>query len=145
MRPFAYGKRHLPIAAVIVVTVALGIGAATGVYAVVELADYRSDNTVFEGLAPFTNWTANLTGTGEAERLEGVRVAPEFFDVLGVSPRLGRTFITADARSQVAVLTDPLWRRRFGADPSIVGQVVSLNGAGHTVAGVLPPGVHWAA
>jgi putative ABC transport system permease protein len=174
MRPFAYWKRHGPIAAVIVVTVALGIGAATGVYAVVEavvlralpvrdpqglvwmwnarverdrapfsaldLADYRNGNTVLEGLAPFTNWTANLTGIEDAERLEGVRVAPEFFDVVGVSARLGRTLISADGRSQVAVLTDRLWRRRFGADPSIVGQVVSLNGAGHTIVGVLPPG-----
>jgi predicted permease len=174
MRPFTYWKRHVPIAAVIVVTIALGIGAATGVYAAVEavilralpvrdpqrlvwmwnarverdrapfsaldLADYRNDNTVLEGLAPFTNWTANLTGSGDAERLEGVRVAPEFFDVIGVPARLGRTFISADGRSQVTVLTDRLWRRRFGADPSIVGQVISLNGAGHTIVGVLPPG-----
>ena len=174
MRPLTYWKRHVPIAAVIVVTLALGIGAATGVYAVVEavilralpvrdpqsqvwmwnarverdrapfsaldLADYQNANTVLERLAPFTNWTANLTGTGDAERLEGVRVAPEFFDVVGVPARLGRTFIGADGRSQVAVLTDRLWRRRFGTDPSIVGQIVSLNGAGHTIVGVLPPG-----
>src|ERR1700716_1124781 len=147
MRPFTYWKRHLPIAAVIVATVALGIGAATGVYAVVEavilralpvrdpqrlvwmwnarverdrapfsaldLADYGADNTVLEALAPFTNWTANLTGIGDAERLEGLRVAPEFFDVLGASAHLGRTFVTADVRSPVAVLTDRLWRRRF--------------------------------
>jgi len=149
MRPLAYWKRHAPIAAVIVVTLALGIGAATGVYAVVEavilralpvrdpqslvwmwnarverdrapfsaldLADYQNANTVLERLAPFTNWTANLTGTGDAERLEGVRVAPEFFDVVGVPARLGRTFIGADGRSQVAVLTDRLWRQREGA------------------------------
>src|SRR5262245_11859978 len=174
MRPLAYWKRHLPIAAVIVLTVALGIGAATGVYAVVEtvilralpvrdpgrlvwmwnarverdrapfsaldLADYRHDNTVLDGLAPFTNWTANLTGTGDGERLEGVRVAPDFFDVLGVPARFGRTFVDADVRSQVAILSDRLWRRRFGADPSIVGQSVSLNGTGHTIVGVLPPG-----
>jgi putative ABC transport system permease protein len=174
MRPFAYWKRHLPIAAFIVVTVALGIGAATGVYSVVEaivlralpvrdperlvwmwnarverdrapfsaldLADYRDDNTVLDGLAPFTNWTANLTGIGDAERLEGVRVAPDFFDVLGVTARFGRTFVDADVRSQVAILTDRLWRRRFGGDPSIVGQSVSLNGTGHTIVGVLPPG-----
>jgi putative ABC transport system permease protein len=164
----------VPVAAVVVATVGLGIGAATGVYAVVEavilrslpvrdperlvwmwnarverdrapfsaldLADFRNDNTVLDGLAPFTNWTANLTGTGDAERLEGVRVAPEFFDVLGVAARLGRTFTGSDARAQVAVLTDRLWRQRFGADPSIVGQLVSLNGAAHTVIGVLPPG-----
>src|SRR5262249_26386888 len=155
-------------------TLALGIGGATGVYAVVEavilralpvrdpqrlvwmwnarverdrapfsaldLADYRTDNTVLEGLAPFTNWTANLTGSGDAGRLEGVGVAPEFFDVPGASAHLGRTFVTADVRSPVAILTDRLWRRHFGADSSIVGQVISLNGAGHTVVGVLAPG-----
>src|SRR5262245_27851362 len=173
MRPFAYWKRHLPIAVGIVATLALVSGGANGVYAVVEavilralpvrdpqrlvwmwnarverdrapfsaldLADYRTDNTVLEGLAPFTNWTTNLTGSGDAERLEGVRVAPEFFDVLGASAHLGRTFVTADVRSPVAILTDRLWRR-FGADSSIVGQVISLNGAGHTVVGVLAPG-----
>src|SRR5262252_297426 len=135
MQLLAYWKRHLPLGAVIVATIALGIGAATGVYAVVEavivrampvreperlvwmwnarverdrapfsaqdLADYRRDNTVLENLAPFTNWTANLTGIGDAERLEGVRAAPELFGVLGVSARLGRTFIAADVRSQV--------------------------------------------
>src|SRR5689334_25024693 len=130
MRPFAYWKRHLPIAAFIVVTVALGIGAATGVYAVVEavilralpvrdperlvwmwnarverdrapfsaldLADYRERNTVLAGLAPFINWTANLTGAGDAERLEGVKVDTAFFDLLGVRARFGRTLTAAD-------------------------------------------------
>src|SRR5215470_3128005 len=170
----AYWKRHLPIAAVIVVTLALGIGAATAVYAVVEavilralpvreperlvwmwnarverdrapfsaldLADYRAQNTVLDGLAPLTNWTANLTGVGDAERLEGVRVDPSFFDVLGVAPAIGRALSDGDVQAQVAVLTDRLWRRRFGADPAIVGQQVSLNGAAHTIVGVLPPG-----
>jgi len=174
MQPLAYWKRHLPVAAVIVVTVALGIGGATGVYAVVEavllralpvrdperlvwmwnarverdrapfsapdLTDYRTDNSVLDGLAPFTNWTANLTGIGDAERLEGVRVGPEFFDVLGVSASLGRTFTGKDVSEQVAILSDQLWRRRFGGDSSIVGQLVSLNGTAHTIIGVLPPG-----
>src|SRR5262245_2032712 len=130
MRPFSYWKRHLPIAAVVVATVALGIGAATGVYAVVEavvvralpvreperlvwmwnarverdrapfsaldLADYRAQNTVLDGLAPFTNWTANLTGAGDAERLEGIRVDPSLFEVLGVAPAIGRALSDGD-------------------------------------------------
>src|SRR5262245_66359192 len=132
MRPLAYWKRHLPIAAVIVLTVALGIGAATGVYAVVEtvilralpvrdpgrlvwmwnarverdrapfsaldLADYRHDNVVLEGLAPFTNWTANLTGVGDAERREGVRVSPGFFEVVGVVTQFGLDIMSRDSQ-----------------------------------------------
>jgi putative ABC transport system permease protein len=174
MRSLTYWRRHLSPAVAVVLTVALGIGAATAVYAVVEavllralpvrdparlvwmwnarverdrapfsaldLADYREHNTVLDGLAPFTNWTANLTGTGDAERLEGVRVDSGFFDLLGVKPMLGRTFAATDVRAQVAVLTDRLWRRRFGADPAIVGQLVSLNGISHTILGVLPAG-----
>ena len=174
MHALAYWRRHLPVAAAVLVTVALGIGAATGVYSVVEavilralpvrhperlmwmwnarverdrapfsaldLADYREQNTVLEGLAPFVNWTANLTGVGDAERLEGIRADPSFFDVLEVQAAVGRTFVASDAQAQVAVLTDRLWRRRFGADPAIVGQTVSLNGAGYAIVGVLPVG-----
>src|SRR5262245_25354876 len=120
------------------ITVTLGIGAATAVYAVVEavivralpvrdqerlvwmwnarverdrapfsaldLEDYRTQNAVLDGLAPFVNWTANLTGLGDAERLEGVRVDPGFFAVLGVESTLGRTFDARDTQAQVAVL-----------------------------------------
>src|SRR5262249_24194778 len=174
MRLLTAWRRRRAVATAIVVTIALGIGAATAVYAVVEAVivralpvrdpprlvwlwnarverdrapfsaldffDYRDQNEVLDGLAAFTNWTANLTGSGDAERLEGVRVAPNFFDVVGVQPMLGRTFVGADARQQVAVLTERLWRRRFGADPAAVGRIVSLNGAGHTIVGVLPSG-----
>src|SRR5262249_29134100 len=95
---------------------------------------------VLDGLAPFINWTANLTGAGDAERLEGVRVDPAFFAVLGAGAARGRLFAPEDERAQVAVLTDGLWRRRFGADPAIAGRLVSLNGTGYTVVGVLPAG-----
>src|SRR5262245_47675655 len=174
VRALGYWRRHVALAAAVVVTVGFGVGAATAVYAVVEavivrllpvrdperlvwmwnarverdrapfsaldLADYRDQNTVLDGLAPFINWTANLTGSGDAERLEGIRVDPGFFDLLGVRPTLGRTIAADDGRAQVAVLTQRLWRRRFGADPQIVGHDVSLNGSAYTVIGVLPPG-----
>ena len=174
MHPLAYWRRHALAAGAVTITVALGIAAATAVYAVVEavivralpvrepdrlvwmwnarverdrapfsaldLADYREQNTVLEGLAPFINWTANLTGVGDAERLEGIRVDPAFFGVVGVPASVGRTIAGEDARRQVAVLTDRLWRRRFGGDRGIVGQSVSLNGTGYSIVGVLPPG-----
>ncbi len=174
MKWLAYWRRHGFVAAAVVVTMAVGIGAATAVFAVVEavivrslpvrdparlvwmwnarverdrapfsaldLADYRDHNDVLEGLAPFINWTANLTGRGDAERLEGIRVAPEFFNLLGVEPILGRAFVATDQRASVTILSERLWRRRFGSDPAIVGQTLSLNGAAHTVVGVLPAG-----
>lgn len=106
-----------------------------------DIEDYRRETRTLDSLAPFTNWTANLTGSGDAERLEGVRVAGNFFDVLGTRAELGRTLgpgdETADAR--VVVITAGLWQRRFGGDPGVVGSGIILNGARYTVVGVLPP------
>ena len=109
-------------------------------FSALDLADYRDQNTVLEGLAPFINWTANLTGSGDAERLEGIRVDPAFFDLVGVRPAFGRTIAKDDAHAQVTMLTERVWRRRFGADPQIVGRQISLNGTAYTIIGVLPPG-----
>ena len=110
-------------------------------FSIPDLADYAGANHVLDGLAPFTNLTANLIGVGEAERLEGVRVAPGFFAVLGVDAALGRLPGAGDdPASNVVVLTDRLWRRRFGADPAVVGRTINLNGAGYLVVAVLPRG-----
>src|SRR5262245_40057396 len=65
-------------------------------FSALDLADYRSQNTVLDGLAPFINWTANLTGAGDAERLEGIRVDPSLFEVLGVAPAIGRALSDGD-------------------------------------------------
>ena len=108
---------------------------------IADLEDYRQQESTLAGLSPFTNWTANLTGAGTPERLEGTRVAGNFFDLLGVRPLLGRTLRpddeTTDAR--VAVVSYGLWVRRFGGAPDVVGRTVSLNGATFTIVGVLPP------
>src|SRR5262249_27405388 len=92
--------------------------------------------------APFTNTTANLTGSSEAERLEGTRVAGDFFHVLGTRALLGRLLDPRDAldNARVAVITHRLWSRRFGSDPALVGQSILLNGAPYIVVGVLPAG-----
>lgn len=160
----------------VILTLAIGIGAATAVFTVVnavlirelpfsdpdrlvwmynlrterdraplsipDLNDYRRDATTIERLAPFTNWTANLTGAGDAERLEGVRVSGEFFQVVGTSAGIGRTLQPADEaeNARLAVLSDGLWRRRFGADERVVGRTIVLNGASHVVVGVMPRG-----
>jgi putative ABC transport system permease protein len=109
---------------------------------VLDVEDYRRESSSLAGLAVFTNWTANLTGAGSPERLEGTRVSGNFFQLLGVHPAFGRALMSEDeARdARVAVLTHDLWVRRFGGEPSIVGHGVSLNGATYTVVGILPDG-----
>ena len=111
-------------------------------FSIPDLDDYRSANTTLAGLAVFTNWTANLTGAGDAERLEGTRVSGDFFALLGAQPLLGRVIEPRDAASveRVVVLTYGLWVRRFGGDPAVVGSRVILNGAAHGVVGVMPSG-----
>jgi predicted permease len=83
-----------------------------------------------------------LSGSGEPERLSGVPVSDNLFEVLGVQPQLGRLFTAEEARwnaPKVVILSDGLWRRRFAADPAIVGGALVLNDQPHTVVGVLPP------
>ncbi|HYI02528.1 ABC transporter permease [Hyalangium sp.] len=95
----------------------------------------------FSGLAAYTLQSKNLSGTEGAERLEAVAVTANLFDVLGVHPRLGRGFLPEeDARNAapVVVLREGLWQRRFGANPSILGQTVTLDGQPYTVIGVMP-------
>ena len=82
-----------------------------------------------------------LSGGGEPERLSGVPVSANFFEVLGVQPQLGRGFSAEEAAwngPNAVMLTDGLWRRRFAADPGIVGTALILNDEPHTVVGVLP-------
>ena len=107
-----------------------------------DLNDYAREATTIAGFAPFMNWTANLTGVGEAERLEGTRVSGNFFQLVGSTAMLGRAMQPNDESegSKVAVITHGLWTRRFGGDPGVVGRAVSLNGATYTIVGVMPPG-----
>lgn len=86
-----------------------------------------------------------LTGAAEPEALFGAPVAPEFFDALGVEARWGRTFTSDDYESdgRVVVLSDRLWRRQFGGDPTIVGSEIRLDDAAYTVVGVLAPNVRY--
>jgi putative ABC transport system permease protein len=107
-----------------------------------DVDDYRRQSSSLAGLALFTNWSANLTGIGTPERLEGTRVSGNFFELLGLRPLIGRSLQADDERgdARVTVLTHGLWLRRFGGDAAIVGRTVALNGADYTVVGVLPPG-----
>jgi len=95
----------------------------------------------FDALAAMKAWQPTLVGKTQPERFEGQRVSTDYFRVLGVDPVLGRNFEVADDQHKgpnVVILSDGLWRRRFGNDPSIIGQPVTLDGDSFTVIGVMP-------
>ena len=102
-----------------------------------DYTDYHDQNTSFAAFASMRRDKLNLTGNGDPERISGVRVGPEFFEVLGVQPIAGRTFGRGDT-GRLVVIGEALWRRRFNADPGIAGRVISLNGESATVLGVMP-------
>jgi putative ABC transport system permease protein len=105
-----------------------------------DLQDWRTQNHSFESLAAFDWEDVNLTGVGEPIRLQGFRVSANFFDVLRVAPRLGRTFVNGEdepGRGHVAILSAALWRRQFGSDPNVVGRAIRLDGIPTQIIGVM--------
>src|SRR6185503_4060613 len=92
---------------------------------------WKAQSSSFEEIAAFSDQRLNLTGTGEPEELSVQLARPELFKVLGVEPLLGRTFSPDDdgpGKPPVAVLSYGLWQRRFGGQPNLVGQAITLNG-----------------
>lgn len=103
--------------------------------------DIQERNQTFEAMALMRSWSPTLVTSGEAERLQAVRVTWRFFSMLGVSPALGRDFREDEDRPnrwRLVILTDSLWRRRFNADPSVVGRTVKMNDVDFQIVGVLP-------
>ena len=104
--------------------------------------DWKSQTAAFSDLAAFSFLYFNLTGDGQAERLQGLRVSASYFSLLGVTPALGRDFAPEDEqtlRPRVIILSHGLWRRRYGGDPTVVGRKILVEGEPYTVVGVLPP------
>jgi putative ABC transport system permease protein len=172
------GLRQRPgFAAVVVLTLALGIGATTAIFSVVngvllrplpyqragqlvmiwgwraqkaqaelsvpEYWELREQAHSFERVAAFADGSVNLTGSGTPERLRMGFVTADALPVLGVAPALGRGVAADDdlpGRPPVVLLSDGLWRRRFGADRGVVGRTVILDDAPTTVIGVMRPG-----
>jgi putative ABC transport system permease protein len=107
-----------------------------------ELFDYRTRCRSFERVAAWSSEQVNLTGSTEPLRIGIARVTANTFATLGVRPAIGRAFTDAEdvpGHDKVVVLGHGLWRRHFGADLSILGRAIHLDGVAHTVVGVMPP------
>ena len=118
-------------------------GVQRGSHSYPNFFDVRSQNTVFERVASYHSSNFIMTGRGEPARLQGAVVTADLFPLLGVAPVLGRTFHPDEDKpsdARVVVLSHSLFRNHFGEDPSVLNQVITLDGRGYTVVGVMPPG-----
>jgi putative ABC transport system permease protein len=107
-----------------------------------DFLEWQAQQKVFSEIAAYYFETFNLTGVDQAERIVGARVTENFFQLFGVAPGKGRFLLPADNQGEaghVAVISYGLWQRRFGGQPSIIGQTISLNGETYAVVGVAPP------
>jgi putative ABC transport system permease protein len=177
-----YGMRmlwkHPGVTAIAVITLALGIGANTAIFSVVNAVilrplpyknpdrlvslwenvpqrgrwrvtpanyfDWKKQNTTFEDIAAFGAGTMTLTGGGEPEQILGTRASAGYFSVLGVEPELGRAFTAEEyepGKGQVAILEHNFWQRRYGGNPNIINQGITLDGKSYTVVGVMPAAI----
>ena len=109
-----------------------------------DFLDWRAQATRFDDLAAFDAQRMTLGGIDEPERIGTEFVSASYFPLLGVTPALGRAFRAEEddvaKPAAVVVLSDGLWKRRFAADPSVVGRAITLNGRPFTVLGVMAPG-----
>jgi len=115
-----------------------------GALAYPDYVDYREQTTTLAGIAVYNGTALHLSTGQEAERVNGALVSGNYFELLGVKAAQGRSLTSADAQTEgaepVAVISAGLWRRRFGADPNVVGKTVNLNSHGYTIIGVASDG-----
>jgi putative ABC transport system permease protein len=173
-------RKSPALAASVVLTLALCIGATTAIFSVVyavlfrplpfanpgeillvrttwkELmssfsvgnwADVKRQQASFRYFVPAYGESFNLAGADAPENVDGARVGADYFAMLGLQPALGRGFLAEEAapgRANVVLLSDGLWRRRFGGDPGVVGTEVRLDGRPHRVIGVMPASMDYA-
>ena len=111
-------------------------------FSIPDFLDLRQGNQTLSDLSAYGSWGANLTGAGDAERLQGIWAAKDLFGVLGARPVLGRVLLPEDedpGAPHVVLLTHGLWKRRFAGDAAVLGRDVVLNGERYAVVGVLAP------
>jgi putative ABC transport system permease protein len=171
LQDLRYGARMLRknpgFTAVAVLTLALGIGANTAIFSLVDgillrplpfampqnlvsitgtypkgaFVAMREEMQSLDAAAYFEGHEFNLTGRDEPLRLSGALVSAEFFSVLGAHPELGHPFYPGDDKADhdnYVILSHVLWQQRFGSDPSIIGRTIELEGVGRQVVGVMP-------
>jgi len=105
-------------------------------------SDWKRLQRSFTGIAATRGASGSVTSDGPPEQLLGRRVSQNFFDVLGVRPAIGRAFTEEEDRvsAPVIVISDGLWRRRYGGDRAILGRTILMNDNRYEVVGVMPPG-----
>jgi putative ABC transport system permease protein len=114
--------------------------------AIAEYYDYREQAKVFDGLVEYHQMNFDLLNRGEPDRVDAGVVSHNFFDLLGITPIHGRSFVKADDQpgaEAVLILSNRYWRQKFGADPTIVGRIFEMNDRPHRVIGVLPNVPHY--
>jgi putative ABC transport system permease protein len=111
-------------------------------FCALDFDDFRDAQQSFESVAAYRTMPFELSGGTSPERLSGAKVSAGLFHTLGVEPIAGRTFLAAEDHPgvNVAILSSGLWQRRFGANPSIVGQTIQLDRQPYTVIGIMPAG-----
>ena len=111
-------------------------------FSVHEIEDYRQESQSLAGLVEYHAMSFILYGHGDPDRVRTAVVSANYFDLFGVSPLMGRTFLPDDDKlgaPPVLVLSHEYWKNKFGSDPDIVGKTFEMNDKVHTVVGVLPP------
>jgi len=119
-----------------------GVGMRNVLFSVPELDDLRNRSGVFSDVSTLGGGSVNLTGASKPERLEFIVTHPNYFSMLGATPQIGRLFGPQDFAlgfAPVAVVSDALWRRSYGADPNVLGRTLRLDNDPYTIVGVLPP------
>jgi putative ABC transport system permease protein len=141
LRPLAYRN---PDRLVLLLADNLKIGVEGAGLAMGDFLDLRAQSRTLAGIAVYKTQSFDLTGGPAPEVLRGVEASPSLFPVLGVAAARGRTFVPEEespARGKVVVLGDGLWRRRFGANPAVVGSALKLDGESYEVVGIAPSGL----